>query len=120
MRLLKRNKQQIYYKLYVDKKPIKNEYGHETGEYEVIYSDPESLKVNISPARGETSTRQFGDYLNYERVIITDWMECPIDESSILWVDNLDTSKPHDYIVKRVAKSLNSVSIAVSKVSVSA
>ena len=72
MRLLKRNKQQIYYALYEGKESIKDEYGNLTGEYEIKYSDPESLKVNISPARGETSTRQFGDYLNYERVIITD------------------------------------------------
>ena len=58
----------------------------------------------------------------------------PIDEYSILWIDtmpelNADGSlavdsegkvkTPHDYIVKKVAKSLNSVSYAVSKVSVS-
>ena len=46
-------------------------------------------------------------------------MDIPIDENSILWVDQLDTTEDHDYIVKRVAKSLNVVSIAIAKVDVS-
>lgn len=51
----------------------------------------------------------------------------PITESSVMWIDSLpvmaedgSTQTPHDYIVKRVAPSLNSVSIAVSKVNVNA
>ena len=58
----------------------------------------------------------------------------PIDEYSVLWVDtvpllNEDGSlvkdeegnvvTPHDYIVKKIAKSMNSVSIAICKVNVS-
>ena len=50
----------------------------------------------------------------------------PIDEYSILWVDSMPevkedgtTDTPHDYVVKKVARSLNSVSIAISKVNVS-
>lgn len=64
-------------------------------------------------------------------------MDCdapPIDEYTVLWVDrtpqmdeegNLAVNEkgevitPHDYIVKKVAKSLNVVSLAISKVSVS-
>jgi hypothetical protein len=50
----------------------------------------------------------------------------PIDEYSVLWIDKLPqlnedgtTDTPYDYIIQRVAKSLNSISIAVSKVTVS-
>ena len=50
----------------------------------------------------------------------------PIDEYSVLWIDKLPqlnedgtTDTPHDYIVQRVARGLNSISIAVRKVSVS-
>jgi hypothetical protein len=39
-------------------------------------------------------------------------------ENSILWIDDLE-AESYDYIVKKVARSLNSVSYAVSKVSVS-
>ena len=118
MRTLERNKQTIYYALYESKEPLKDEYGNPIGEYEVLYSEPVLLKINVSAARGEYSTRQFGEMENYEKILVTDDTNLPISETSILWIDSLDTTKPHDYIVKKVAKSLNSVSYAVSKVSV--
>ena len=121
MRLLKRNTRIIYYKLLVDKQPIKDEYENETGEYELIYSqNPVAVRMSVSAARGESYTRQFGDMESYDKVMITDDTDCPIDESSILWIDNLDTSQPHDYIVRKVAKGLNSIMYAVRKVNVSA
>ena len=120
MSTLERNKQTIYYALYEGKKPLTDEYGNPTGEYEVLYSEPVLLKINVSAARGEYSTRQFGETENYDKVLVTDDINIPITETSLLWIDDTDTSKPHDYIVKKVAKSLNSVAIAVSKVSVSA
>jgi len=118
VRTLERNKQTIYYALYEGKEPLKDEYGNPIGEYEVLYSEPVLLKINVSAARGEYSTRQFGEMENYEKILVTDDTNLPISETSILWIDSLDTTKPHDYIVKKVAKSLNSVSYAVSKVSV--
>lgn len=120
LRTLERNKQVIYYALFDGKKPVIDEYGNQTGEYEILYTPPTLLKINVSAARGEYSTRQFGDTEKYDKVLMTDDLNVPITETSILWIDSLDTTKPHDYIVKKVAKSLNSVSIAVSKVSVSA
>jgi hypothetical protein len=105
--------------LYEGKEPLTDDYGNPTGEYEVLYSEPVPLKINVSAARGEYSTRQFGEMENYEKILVTDDTNLPISETSILWIDSLDTTKPHDYIVKKVAKSLNSVSYAVSKVSVS-
>jgi len=119
MRLLRRNKQQIYYALYEDKESVYDDYGNETGEYELSYTDPKPLMVSVSAANGESVTRQFGNIEKYDRVIITDDMNCPIDENSILWIDQTDTTKPHDYVVKRVARSLNSISYAVSKVNIS-
>ena len=120
LRTLERNKQVIYYALYEDKEPVLDENGNETGEYEILYSSPTALRINVSAARGESSTRPFGNTENYDKVLMTDDLSIPITETSILWIDSLDTEKPHDYIVKKIAKSLNSVSIAVSKVSVSA
>ena len=80
---------------------------------------------NISAAKGETQTRQFGENEIYDKVIVMDENAPPINEYSILWVDSTPTIKedgttetPHDYIVKKVAKSLNVVSVAISKVNV--
>ena len=127
MRTLTRNKVCIYYANYRDKMPIKDEYGNLTGEYEISYDNPIVVKANVSAARGESTTRQFGDDVSYDRIIVLDDPAFPIAETSILWIDTIpdiaedgSTNTPHDYIVKQVAPSLNSVSIAVSKVSVRA
>lgn len=120
-----RNKQKFYYALYIDKNELKDEYGNVTGEYEVVYGNPVETKGNVSGAMGEMQSRQFGGSESYDKVIVLDNPETPIDEYSILWVDTLPhlnedgtTETPHDYIVKKVARSLNSVSIAISKVNV--
>ena len=125
MRTLNRNKIPIYYANYRDKIPIKDEYGNRTGEYQVIYDNPVAVMANVSAARGEATTRQFGDDVRYDRIIVLDYPAAPIAETSILWIDTPpeiaedgSTKTPHDYIVKQVALSLNSVSIAVSKVNV--
>jgi hypothetical protein len=125
MKALARNKVLIHYANYRDKKPIEDEYGNLTGEYKVLYENPIAVKANVSAARGESTTRQFGDDVNYDRVILIDDPKFPINEFSILWIDTSpeiredgSTNTPPDYIVKQVAASLNSVSIAVSKVNV--
>ena len=134
MRCMNRNKVKFFYALYVGREPITDEYGNKTGEYTVKYGNPVEYFANISAAMGETQTRQFGESVSYDRVIVMDNEAPPIDEYSVLWVDtvpqlNEDGSlavdeegnvlTPHDYIVKKVAKSLNNVSIAISKVNVS-
>ena len=123
MRALLRNKIRIFYANYRDKNPLKDEYGNLTGEYEISYTNPTEVCANVSAARGEATTRQFGDDESYDRVIVLDDPKFPIAATSILWIDTLpviaedgSTETPHDYIVKQVATSLNSVSIAVSKV----
>ena len=118
MNTLVRNRQPFYYALYGEKAEIIDSDGMKTGEFSVGYSEPVAMRANISPATGTSRTEQFGNLENYDKVIVTAEMDCPIDEHSILWVDDLNTEHPHDYIVKRVAKSLNVISIAIAKVSV--
>ena len=125
MRTLRRNKIRIFYANYRNKIPLKDEYGNLTGEYEIEYTHPADVCANVSAARGEATTRQFGDDESYDRIIVLDDPHFPISTTSILWIDTPpeiaedgSTNTPHDYIVKQVATSLNSVSIAVSKVNV--
>lgn len=120
MRCLSRNKSVFYYALQSEQTEIKDDYGNATGTYNVSYTDSIKACGNISAARGEIQSRQFGESESYDKVIVLDDVNTPIDEYSILWVDTLPLSAdtPHDYIVKKVARSLNSVSIAISKVTV--
>lgn len=125
MRTLLRNKTKFYYASYVGYTEIIDGDGNESGEYEVLYSNPKEYFGNISPAKGEKQTQQFGESESYDKVIVLDDKDAPIDEHTILWVDTLPslntdgtTATPHDYEVKSVARSLNGLSIAIQKVMV--
>lgn len=124
MRALKRNKRKFWYCLYQDAEEIYDEYGNATGEYVPSYSEAQEMYANVSPASGYAQTEQFGNLDSYDKVIVTDWVDCPIDENSVLFIDKEpehDASHGlplYDYTVRRVAKSLNSISIAVQKVDV--
>ena len=134
MKCLERNKVRFFYSLYQGKEAITDDYGNVTGEYELKYGNPVEWYANISAAKGETQTQQFGENEAYDKVIVMDNEAPPIDEYSVLWIDSapqLDEDgslvtnvqgeivTPHDYIVKKVAKSLNVVSLAICKVTVS-
>lgn len=124
MRLLKRNESPFHYLLYLSREQATNKDGDETGETKVIYSKPVLMKANVSAATGYAQTELFGNFITYDKVIVTDDMSCPIDENSVLFLDkepefDANGNPLYDYTVKRVARSLNSISIAVSKVTVS-
>ena len=127
MRILQRSIQTFWYRLYDDSgdEIMYDEYGNEIG-YKVGYADPVERSASISPATGSSNVEQFGDLDNYDKVIVTADMTCPIDEQTVLYIDEppvLDEStgqySPYDYVVRRVARSTNNIAIAVRKVSVS-
>lgn len=126
MKTLNRNKTAFYYALYEGKEPMVDDYGNATGEYEVKYSEPHKFFANISAANGKADVEQFGANVDYDKIIVGDNRFPQIDEYSILWIDTIPvidtegkTETPHDYVVKKIAKSLNSISVAVTKVEVS-
>lgn len=124
MRCLERNKKCFYYALFDSKDPVKDEDGNFTGEYTINYKAPVHMKANISPVIGEAQADLFGSDVDYDRVIVVDEPCCPIDEYSVLCIEmppdyDEEGNLIYDYIVKKVARSINSVSYAVSKVKVS-
>lgn len=119
MRDLCRNQIKIYYSNYEKSTELIDEYGNSTGQYELTYSKPEMIMISVSASKGSTDNQPFGNLLDYDRVLITSNMNCNIDENTVLWIDKLDTEKTHDYIVKKVARSINQIQIAVKKVTVS-
>lgn len=125
MRTLRRNRQPFYYALYGGKVLLEDEFGYKTGETVDSYGNPVLCRANISVASGETTAQQFGGDESYDKIIVIENLNLPIDEYSHLWIDTMPTLKqdgstdtPHDYIVRRVAKSLNSVSYGITKVDV--
>ena len=135
MRCLERNKTKIFYSSYLGKTEILDDYGNKTGEYDFVYSKPQELYAYISPSVGEVEERRFGETLAYDRTIVLDnYYKDTINEQTRFWVEttpeldelgnlklntNDEVITPHDYLVKRVSKSLNSVLISIKRVNVS-
>lgn len=115
MRCLKRNQTTVYYALLQDSIEETDEYGNVTGQFDSVYSDPVKVKLNVSPARGTVDIEQFGINANYSRTIVTDDINCPINENSILWIGR-DITEPYNYVVVGVARSINSITYAIREV----
>jgi hypothetical protein len=121
VRTLERNKTSFYYALYLGKEENIDADGNATGTYTILYSNPVECRGNISASSGYVQVEQFGNDLQYDKVIVLDDVSVPIDENTVLWVDKEVEHDKYgnpvfDYVVKKVARSLNSVSFAISKV----
>lgn len=117
MRCLERNQRAFLYALYQGRAEIIDEAGNRTGEYRLIYAPPVNLRANIGPATGQAAIAQFGETVSYDRVLVLDDPALPIDEHTILWIAAAPDMS-HDAIVRKVARSLNSVSVAIKMVDV--
>ena len=131
-----RLKQTFWYAAYGAVVEDYDDYGNQIGT-SVSYGNPVKTSGNISAAKGEVVTRQFGDDDLYDRVIVLEDRDTPIDENTILWIDitpelddngalvvdaNGQAVTPHNYIVRKVGRGLpkfGEATIAVSKVTVS-
>ena len=121
MRTLTRNLAPFYFANYEGKTELKDEQGYSTGEFVIKYSEPIKAYGNISGAKGITQAEQFGNSLNYDKVIVLADYKLPITEDSVLCVDktptkDADGNLEFDYKVTRIAKTLNVVAVAISKV----
>jgi hypothetical protein len=122
MRLLARNRRKVWYCLYQGRKPLLDQDGYDTGETAITYSSPVALMANVTAASGDATQEQFGIGIRYDKVLQVAGTDCPIDEHALLFVDveppeEFDPANvTADYAVTRVSKSLNSTSIAVSRV----
>lgn len=120
MKCLARNKQLLYYALLTGESVQRDADGYVTGERPPTYSEPEAVYMNLSAARGQAELDQFGAATDYTHTLVTCDMDCPIDENSILWVGRTpQNDTPHNFVVVRVARSLNSITYAIREVKVS-
>lgn len=133
MRCLERNKQPFYYSTYVGKEEMRDENGYLTGEYKVIRTIPVKSYGNISSSKGRLVNQAFGSDLRYDKVLILDNYAPQMNEYTVFWIDRLpeldkdgkvkldedgNATIPYNYVVKQIGKSINSTSIALSKVDI--
>ena len=125
MRSLQRNKQTMYYRLCLGPEvALTDSDGYETGEFGIPYGDPVEFRANVCQATGLIENAQFGLREDYDKVITTTDMTCPIANDTVLYIDTVPVKSDgvwskHDYVVGRISRSINSITIDVKKVDVS-
>ena len=116
MKTLERNKRTFYYATYQGEQMLTDEEGNFTGERGITYSEPVEVRGYVSPANGGANAEVFGTQLAYDKTIILNGGNWPIDENTVLYIDVAPGSGRYDYKVTGVAESLNHTTIAISKV----
>lgn len=116
---LSRNTSVVFYKLFTGSVDVVDEMGYITGDKQPKYSPMRSTRLNILPNRGNAQLDAFGVIRDYDRIAVTSDTKCPINESSILWVDGADTTKTHNCVVVGRAPWKNSIAYALRMVEVS-
>lgn len=118
------NKRTFYYLPYQSSEELIDEYGNHTGELRTIYGEAVAAKGNVSAASGYSQTEMFGNLDNYDKVISPLPVSFPLTENDVLFVDKEpeydgNGNPKYDYVVRRIARSLNFTSVAIWKVKVS-
>lgn len=116
MQCLNQNKRTIYYALLTAIEENTDADGYYNGEYSPVYGVPTTLRINVSAERGSADMERFGIDTPYTKTLVTDDTACPIKEDSVLWIDKTPDDGDYNYVVVRVARSLNFISYAVREV----
>ena len=119
MRSLERNKQPFAYAYALDSVEVLDADGNRTGSRRPVWGKQLTAKANISPDRGAVGVEIFGAFADYDRVICyTPADGIDLQEMCAVWID-ADRSGKHDYVVRRIGRSINGILAAVQKVVVS-
>lgn len=138
MRCLERDKRWVLVSFFVAKVARTDERGRLTGKFDVVRTEPMPVLASVSATKGTAESSPFGTDLDYDRTVVFDDVGFPVDENCVFWVDNWEPGAsvaapgpeedggfsgaapdvPHDYVVKRVAKSPNAIAVAVKRVEV--
>lgn len=125
MRLSERNKQPVWYANYVLRTAVKDEYGNETGESAITYSNPVKAAWNVNVVESDAEVMMFGVQAVDTIVMVAEKDGFPLSETSILWWGVTPTIKAdgttdtaHNYRVIGIRPSLDTVKFYAQKVEV--
>lgn len=127
MQTLERNKIGFWYALKTGSEEVRDEDGLLESEAEITYGEPVYAEMSMSissgannlGSQGMVELEPFGITTAYTHRMVTEDMDCPIDEETILWIDKEPTDGAHNFKIVRVARSLNHIIYYVKEVDVS-
>jgi hypothetical protein len=115
MRNLQRNMRTLHYAVPQGTEPILDEYGNYTLEVRTVYGSPTLLRCNVSANMGQEAVEVFGNQTDYSRTISITGHSCPLTEGCKVWF-GVPIDGSHNYVVVRVADSINGFLIALREV----
>lgn len=147
MRILERNKKDIWYATRASSTYVTDSNGLKTGEKEQTYSDPVKARMSMAISSGANNLgsqgiaelEPYGVVTGYTARAVTEDMTCPMDEQSKVWygimpshtetrtmtvngqvvTEEVEVQNPHNYTVVRKAKSINHLIFFLKEVDVS-
>jgi hypothetical protein len=127
MRALERNKIPVWYALNTGEVEEVSPDGYHTGRMRQTYSAPLCIGVNVAGARGTAFLTANGIETDYTHRLVTCDMNLPWQEDTILWiyrepyetVDGQTVPVPHNFVIVRVSRAINSVIYDLQEVRVS-
>lgn len=147
MRVLSRNKKDIWYANPLTESYVTDKNGLKTGEKTQTYTSPAKLRMSMAissgannlGSQGIASLEPYGIVTGYTARAVTEDLNCPMEEQSRVWYGILPTHtetitntvngqttttevevpNPYNYTVVRKAKSLNHLIYYLKEVDVS-
>ena len=123
MRVLSRNKQDIWYANRTGETYVTDTNGLKTGEKTQAYGNPVKARMSMAISSGANNLgsqgiaelERYGITTGYTHRAVTEDLNCPMNEESRIWfgiqptkvVNGVTVSVPHNFKVVRKAKSLN-------------
>lgn len=105
----------------------RDEDGLLTGETRILYSEPVKTRMSMSISSGANNLGSqgmvvldpFGITTAYTHRLVTEDMNCPINEESRIWINKTPNDGEHNFKIVRVARSLNHIIYYAKEVDVS-
>lgn len=131
MHVLGRNKEYLWYANPTGEQYVTDANGYKTGERKITYATPTKVKMSMAissgannlGSQGMAELERYGIATGYTHRAVTDDMDCPMGEESLVWykieptrtveetVDGqtveTEVPVPHNFKVVRKAQSLN-------------
>ena len=135
MRVLARNKQDIWYANRSGESDVTDTNGLKTGEKTQTYGNPVKCRMSMAissgannlGSQGMVTLDPYGITTAYTHKAVTEDLTCDMNEESRVWygieptkvVNNVTVAVPHNFKVVRKAKSLNHLIFYLKEVDVS-
>lgn len=135
MRILERNKRELWFANRTGESYVTDSSGLKTGEKAQTYGTPQKMKASMSissgannlGSQGMVALDPYGLTTAYTHNAVTEDMNCPMDEEAIIWygrtpteeIGGKEVSVPYNFRVVRKARSLNHLIYYLKEVDVS-